>query len=80
MLITEVKPGDVIKEGHGKSIEVKQVENNACSSRGTHINNKYCYEPTAHVTVSREFDIDANRFVDSALGDLEEDFDPGVLV
>lgn len=52
MLISEVKPGDTIKE-RGKGIEVTKIERNACSSRGVHINGKYCYESGAQVSVTR---------------------------
>lgn len=51
--INNVNRGDIIKSSGGKGIEVKKVELNACSSRGVHINDKYCWDSEAPVSVTR---------------------------
>lgn len=54
MIINDVKRGDVIKASGGKGIEVKKVDLNACSSRGVHINDKFCWDSGSHVELSRQ--------------------------
>lgn len=76
MIINDVKPGDVIKEQRGKGIEVTKVELNACSSRGVHINGKYCWDSGAPIVLSKT----GKNAQETALGDLEEDFDMGILL
>lgn len=70
MLITQVRKGDVILDHGRKDIEVAKVELYACSSRGVHINGRYCYENTTEVTLKRSTDV-----AETGLGDLLEDLD-----
>ena len=53
MSITDVREGDQIVEGR-KSLEVREVEHSACSSRGTHINGRMCYDQISMVKVQRK--------------------------
>jgi hypothetical protein len=48
--ITEVVPGDILVEGRTR-IKVDKIEHRACSSRGSHVNGKYCYNRTDVVEV-----------------------------
>jgi hypothetical protein len=48
--ITEVVPGDILVEGRTR-IKVDEIEHKACSSRGSHVNGKYCYNRTDVVEV-----------------------------
>lgn len=76
MIINNVKPGDIIKERGGKGIEVKKVQLNACSSRGVHINDKFCWDSGAPVVLAKV----GKDAEETALGDLNEDFDMGILL
>lgn len=56
MIITieQVQKNDVILEQGGKKkTEVKKVVHSACSSFGTHINDRFCYERGSEVSVER---------------------------
>jgi hypothetical protein len=50
--IDNVQIGDVIKDHGSSEIEVTRVELSACSSRGVHINRKYCYDSGTLVTLA----------------------------
>jgi hypothetical protein len=50
MYITEVIEGDTIIEGSTR-IEVKRIEHNACSTKATHVNDRYCYDRSSEVVV-----------------------------
>lgn len=79
--VQRITKGDIIVErvnGKNKMIPVRKVEFNACSSKGVHVNTNMCYDYNAVVQLA-----DAEGTLsdlETALGDLEEDFDPGVLV
>lgn len=72
--ITQVKKGDTIVDGRDK-VEVTRVENDACSSLGTHINRRYCYDRSAYVEVrAAQKNARSEDFTESGVGDLEEDY------
>lgn len=70
--IETVQVGDVIVEGRDQTV-ITKVEVDACSSRGTHINNKYCYDRGSFVQLKRRASPNKDEV-------FEEYFDPGVLV
>lgn len=76
--ITEVRKGDIIVDGRSET-EVKRIKHDACSSFGTHVNDRECYERTAKVRI-KPGKVESKSFEESGLGDLEEDWGPGVLV
>jgi hypothetical protein len=71
--------GDIIVEranGKNRMIPVKQVEFNACSSRGVHVNRSMCYNYNDVVDlVEGEGTLGDLEKAASGLGDLEEDFE-----
>jgi len=69
--ITAVQKGDIIIDGRDR-IEVNRIEHNACSSRGTHVNRRYCYNQTDSVDI-RPGKAESKHFEESGLGDLEGD-------
>ena len=73
MRITSVRKGDTIIDGHDK-IKVDQIEHNACSSFGTHVNNRFCYDRYTQVQVREGKRAKSRSFEESGLGDLEEDW------
>lgn len=75
--IEEVRRGDIIVEGRDET-KVTKVEPFYCSSNGTHINNRSCYDRGSIVKVKR--DQKEPSFDESGLGDFEEDFDMGILL
>lgn len=48
--ITEVHKGDIIIEDQGE-ITVRKIEHEACSSKGTHVNDRGCYDRYAKVNI-----------------------------
>lgn len=76
--------GDILIErvaGKKRMTPVRQIEFNACSSHGVHINRSMCFDSTAVVDISDgEGTLGDLEKEMSGLGDLEEDFDSGVLV
>lgn len=73
--IQRITKGDIIVERVGaknKMIPVRKVEFNACSSMGVHVNTNMCYDYNAVVQLA---DGDGTLSdLETALGDLEEDF------
>lgn len=67
--IEEVRNGDVIVEGRDET-KVSKHEVAACSSKGTHVNGRYCYDRGQLVQVKRGARKDVEE---TGLGDLEED-------
>lgn len=41
--ISNARTGDTIVEGRSR-IEIRKIEHNACSTRGTHVNRSMCYD------------------------------------
>jgi hypothetical protein len=82
--VQRLAKGDIIVErvnGKNRMIPVKQVEFNACSTRGVHVNRNMCYGPMDVVDlVEGEGTLGDLEKAASGLGDLEEDFDPEVVV
>jgi hypothetical protein len=82
--IQRIVKGDIIIErvnGKKRMIPVSKVEFNACSTYGVHINRSMCYDFNAVVDlVEGESTLGDMEKEMAGLGDLEEDFDPGVLV
>lgn len=82
--IETVVKGDIIVErvgGKNRMIPVRKVELNACSKRSVHINSNACYDWGTHVRIAEgEGTLGDLEKEMSGLGDLEEDFDPGVRV
>lgn len=72
--INEVRKGDTILDGRDR-IEVKKVEIECCSSFGTHINGRVCYERGSKVNVKPAQHAESKHFEESGLGDLREDYD-----
>lgn len=82
--IQHVTKGDIIVERHnGKNrmTPVNKVELNACSKRSVHINGNACYDWGTDVRIAEGDGTlgDLEKEV-AGLGDLEEDFDPGLLL
>lgn len=79
--VQNITKGDIIVErisGKNRMIPIRKVEFNACSSKGVHVNTSMCYD---HNAVVQLVDSDGTiTDLESALDDLEEDFDPGLDV
>lgn len=75
--IEAVQIGDVIVEGRDKTT-VGKLDLWACSSKGTHINSRFCYDRGTLVNVQRG--AKSQSIEETGLGDLEEDFAPGIAV
>jgi len=75
--ISQVRKGDTIVDGRSET-EVKRIKHDACSSFGTHVNDRECYERGSKVRI-KPGKADAS-FEESGLGDLEDDWKPGLLV
>lgn len=71
--ITEVRKGDIIVEGRDQT-KVDHIQHSACSSFGTHVNHRECYERGAKVSIKVADRATAQHFEESGLGDLEEDY------
>lgn len=76
--VQRIVKGDIIIErvnGKKRMTPVKQVEFNACSSHGVHVNRSMCYEYNAVVDlVDSEGSLGDLEKEFSGLGDLEGDF------
>lgn len=49
--IQDIKIGDYIKESRGSGFRVDKLDFLSCSSRGVHVNSKYCYEWDSEVSI-----------------------------
>lgn len=83
--IEQVVKGDVILEQGGKKkIEVKKVRTYACSSLGTHINDRFCYERGTEVKIERGAKAVTDEEIDGFLDEQPpiemRDYESGVLV
>lgn len=76
--INEVRAGDTILDGRDR-IEVKKVEVACCSSFGTHINDRICYERGMTVRINPRDRATSKRFEESGVGDLAEDYDDHII-
>ena len=76
--ITQVRKGDVILEGRDRT-EVKKIEHNACSSFGTHINDRECWDRHTRVQIKPATHAESKHFEESGLGDLQADYDDHVI-
>jgi hypothetical protein len=73
--ITAVQKGDTIIDGRDR-IEVSRIEHNACSSKGTHVNRRICYDRTDVVDI-RPGKAEANLLDENGLNVIEgEEFNP----
>jgi hypothetical protein len=57
--ILNAKVGESIVEWENRrriTTKIRKIVHNACSSRGTHVNDRYCYERNAIVTLTVEAD------------------------
>jgi hypothetical protein len=72
MRITLVRKGDTIIDGQDK-IKVDKIEHGACSSFGTHVNNRFCYDRFTQVQV-REGKRAKPRDFEEDLEEEEEDW------
>jgi hypothetical protein len=66
--IEKVRKGEIILDGRTE-IKVDLVEPYYCSSRGTHINRRYCYDQGSMVRTKSE-----PVKEETGLGDLEDDY------
>jgi hypothetical protein len=66
--IEKVSKGEIIVEGRNE-IKVDKVEPYCCSSLGTHINSRYCYDRGSVVRTK-----DVVKREETGLGDLVEDY------
>lgn len=69
MLANELRIGDVIREPGGSTTEVKQIDFNACSSKGVHVNRKSCYDWNAPVQLSSAAKSDTGMGLDITIED-----------
>lgn len=76
--VQRIVKGDIIIErvnGKNRMTPVKQIEFNACSSNGVHVNRSMCYDYNAVVDlVDSEGSLGDLEKEFSGLGDREEDF------
>ena len=72
-IIEKVQRGEIILDGRSE-IKVEKVEPFACSSLGTHINSRYCYDRGMEVRTKGE-----PTREESGLGDLEDDLLKGIF-
>lgn len=47
--VLELKVGQTLMDG---KVKIKKIEHNACSAKGTHVNNSQCHDPSQPVLVS----------------------------
>jgi hypothetical protein len=71
--ISQVRKGDTIVDGRSET-EVKRIKHDACSSFGTHVNDRECYERGSKVRIKP-----GKAGVDSSVEE-NEDWSPGLLV
>jgi hypothetical protein len=76
--IEEVRKGDIIVDGRSET-EVKRIKHDACSSFGTHINNRECWPRGSKVRI-KPGKAESQTFEESGLGDLEEDWKQDLFV